>query len=561
MPTRLQQLMALSDEELEALLQPILARQQQAPQVTSDSSFLDFLTEPEVEPTGQEDFGTGLGNAVRNVPFSLAERGREFEQVVTDPPGTVKALLKLLGGTLDVGAEAFGAAPTENSQFARQAGQQLASDFTCEGLQRDPTAALSTVASVLAPGLKAGGAGRLGQGASMAADVPSTILSQLANLSKPLGQSVARGANRAVGTVGDLTAEVLGRTTGSRAPAIKEAFAAGREGVAQSDAFKQAVRDQTTKKAIGRETLDTLREEETRLGKAKGDFVDSNAETPIEISTLYDDALRELESLGITPSTSGDKLIFPRKIDSKAATTVQEAMDILAELGGQSTTTLSILDDAKQAVGNLFRKAGKGDRRLKKALAGINEKMRDRLNTVDGYEAVNSEFAKLQDFLADTVGDDLNIDIRAGARGRGKSKQAGERIVRSLDEGREDELAALGAIEQRTGQNLRAQAAGQRLSTTAPVGLLGQIGVGSIVGGGLTAGLLSTPAAIAAMPLVALFSPRAVGRIAVHFGNNTRRTKAFIEQVRKVADRLPANALQQGITVGEVVERATQQEK
>ena len=130
--------------------------------------------------------------------------------------------------------------------------------------------------------------------------------------------------------------------------------------------------------------------------------------------------------------------------------------------------------------------------------------------------------------------------------------------MRALDEGREDELAALGKIEKRTGQNLRAQAAGQRLSTTPPVGLLGSLGVGGIAGGLAIGGF---PAAITALPLALVFSPRAVGRIAVHFGNNTRRAEDFVGKMRKVANVLPEHSLRQATTVGELIERAQPEEK
>jgi hypothetical protein len=757
MPTRAEQLQLLGDDELLELLQPILARQQAGGQ--PETTLLgNLFADPAVNPTGDEGLGEGLSNAASNLPHSLANRGRELEQVISHPLDTLSAIGSLGMGALDVGAEAFGAEPTKAGQFARDAGGQLLSDFSSEGLQRDPTAALSTVASVLSPGLKAGGLGRASKFANVAADIPSAAIGAVAG---PIGRGVAKGGAKALSTAGDISAEVLGRTTGSRAPAIKEAFKAGREGAEQSDAFKLAVRDQTTKKQIGTQTIDALRAEEKRLGAAKGDFVDANADALIDIDSLIDDTLGELEDLGIRMSDSGDRLIFPKKIDAKAQSAIQEAMDVLGDLdrrqpqidiefgagtgrgatapkrnqrqlsassilsgtlapselerirgmvgttdtqrgrafltrmkrndgagstieelleqsfgneesasvlrsagvrdagdiegfarlvsdpealstkhivgddsfaadaflnrgpdfdadpsalseridGAQSvkelesiqkdietafdvdefddatfgqlvgklqeqgervlrpsdvpdqtraTTTLADLDDATQAVGNLFSKAGKGDRRMKKALGNIRNKMRERSNTVEGFDAVNKEFSTLQDFLSDTAQDDLGIDIRAGARGKGKPKQAGERVVRALDEGREDELAALGKIEKRTGQNLRAQAAGQRLSTTPPVGLLGSLGVGGIAGGLAIGGF---PAAITALPLALVFSPRAVGRIAVHFGNNARRAEDFVGKMRKVANALPEHSLRQATTVGELIERAQPEEK
>tara|TARA_R110000737_G_scaffold31803_1_gene50178 strand:- start:506 stop:2164 length:1659 start_codon:yes stop_codon:yes gene_type:complete len=549
MPTRAEQLQSLSDDELMKLMQPIFAQQAQGGS-QGETSIIDFLQQPEVEPTGQEGLLAGLSNAAQNLPFSVAERGREFEQLARHPLDTLSGLGQLLKGGLDVGAEKFGAEPTEAGKMARKAGGQLMEDFTSKGLQRDPTAALSTLASVVAPGLKAGGLTKAAGVANIAADLPATAIRGLGALTKPARSGARKAAGAIAGGVGDITAEVLGRTTGSRAPAIREAFNAGREGVEQSGAFKQAVSDNITKKDIGRQTIDALQEERSRLGDEVGGAVDTLGDTPLNVDDLLDQIDETLQGFGIKNFT------FPADFDKAAQGKIIGAIERIMDLGDE--TSIKPATQARRGIDQITESVGLDDRRMKKLLGELNSGLRESINSVEDVGKANAAFSEFGSFLDDIVEGDLGININR----KKKRKQAGVKVVRALDEGREDELAALGAVEGRTGQNLRAQAAGQRLSTTPPVGLLGSVGIGGIagglaVGGGVLGGLSGAALAI---PLAALFSPRAVGRIAVHFGNNTRRAQAVIDEARKLSQSMPQIELQNISTLGELVQRATNQQ-
>ena len=542
MPTRLEELQALSDEELVELLKPLFAQMQE--QGTADASRGGLLgsiaATPAVEPTGRETLQEGLLTAGQNIPFSLAERGRELEAVVSSPVQTILGTLGLMKGAGDLFAEQFGASPTPEGQQARQAGSAFAESFTPAEMMRDPTAPISNVASALLPWMPKGATtlGKLGRATRAAADPAGEMVLGAARIGGKVVDPIKQLGDKFIGGMGSLAAEGLGFTTGKQAPRIREAFRAGREG--ELRAFLSAIGDETTKRKIGEEVIAALRDEEKRLGGAKGDFVDAYAEAPINTQGLLDEVLGVLGEQNIRRTDRRDRveLAFPEEFSDEAQRSVEKAVRSIASIGDE--TSLRQLDSKKQAISDLFR-AGK---REGVATSRINDLVRDRLNTVEGYAEVNKDFSRLKDFF-DDLEDDLNIRVRTSKRPQGKPKQAGRGIERAIMEGAEDDLALLQKIEQVTGLPVRAQSAGQGLSQTLPGGMMARfMGAGAV--GGAAVGMVP----LATLPL---FSPRVVGTLTALTGATTAAAQKSVARLRDIARMQPG--FRETITVGELFQR------
>lgn len=533
----------LSDEQLDAML---LYSARQSPASAGGEGLLgNVFAEPAVQPTGEEGFSEGAATALANIPHSLANRGRELEQVVTHPLETLRGIGRLGLGAGDLLAEQFGAEPTENSNLVRQAGQSFKEGFTKENMLADPTRPIADVASLIVPFAPKGSSllGRVGRAAQMAADPIGEAALPIARK----GAQVARDVgSRSARIIGDAAAEGLGFSTGKQAPRIREAWRAGREGELRD--FMQSIRDQESKKAIGREVIDALKEEERRLGKTKGAFVDANAETLVDATGLMDEVVAALAQQDITVTGRRDRLelVFPKKIDARAAAPIEEAVDLIADLPARAP--LKEMDDVKQRISQLFRQG----RQSGVATTQLNNALRKRLDAVPGYSEANADFARIKDFMGE-LEDELNIRTSTPKRPQGKPKQAGRGIERAITEGAEDDLALLQRIEQVTGIPVRAKAAGQGLSQNLPGGLVARsVGAGAI--GGAAAGFVP----LATLPL---FSPRLVGSLTALTGAGARQAEQIIGRLRKAAERLPdIGAIRSTITVGQLVERLQGQE-
>lgn len=545
MPTGAHLLREYTDEELLQLLQQLEAEQGAGSLMARQGG---LLSAPAVEPTGNESLLQALGNAGQNLPFSLAERGRELYGVASDPVGAGRGILSLLKGTGDLASGAFGGDDqTPEAQMARQVGSALAKDFTSEGFQRDPLAPISTAATALS----GAGVGRLlgktGKAAlAAAADPAMAMLGGAAKVAAPVGR-------KAMGVVGGVAAEGLGFTTGMQAPRIREAWRAGRSGEFMD--FWRSITDNDSKKRLGKDVIAGLREEEQRLGKIKGDFVKENADVPVNTQGLLEEVLavlNERQNIGRTddvgagiartPRRDYAEYTFPEEFSPEATQRVEQALRVIEGLG--DSTPLSIMDSKKQAVSQLFRPLT----REGVSVTGINKAINKRLDAVPGYSEVNQEYSKIKDFIEE-VGDDLNVQVRTKNRPKGKPKQAGRGMDRATMEGHEDDLLLLQKIENITGIPVRSRAAGQSMSQWMPRGLVARsVGVGTA--GTAAAGV----APLGSLYTIPLFSPILVGSVVSATGAGTQMVEAAINRLRYAARNMPG--ITDAITLGELLERA-----
>jgi hypothetical protein len=545
----LEEIRALSDAELLRLRNAGRVDTANEPEVSEDEfvSFITGFAEPSAQLPAEAGVGDVLSTAVSNLPFSLAERAREFERVVRNPVETLGTLGSMAAGAGDIASGAFGGDDqTANAQLARQAVEGIKQGFTKEGFARDPLAPVSDVAGLLTGALPVKGAGmlgKIGRGVQMAADPLGTVAkaaSDASGLTKFATQLPAQ-LGREVG------AEAIGLTTGKDAQPFREAFRAGNEGGEQSKAFSRGIADESDARTLSEQAQKRIDEIDSSKGKTKGAFVKRNGQKPLMTADIQEMVFGPEGILAQHDITrEGQRLVFPRRF-RQDRNAVQELADEVRMLGGE--TTLFELDDALKAVRQI-KKPGTEVGSIGTQIEGL---MRDRLSEFPGYDQVTGAVRDVKGVQERTAQDlQFRFDTKEGTR---NPTSGGRAMQRALSEGREPELGALREAERIIDENsttpsgLVAEVAGGRLSQLPPSGLIGR---GGLVSGGILAGAAfgGLPSWFLSLPAAILFSPKVMGKAAQGLG----AARSKIEPLRALAEQM--GAAQKTLTIGELIERA-----
>ena len=565
------------------------------PEVQDDTIF-DFARQPSVRTEEGFGFGDlisprGASTVAQNLPFSLAERGREFEQVIRSPLESLSALFDVGMGTLDVGAEAFGAQPTERGRQARQVGRTLVSEVTDpRKIAEDPLAALSNVASVAFPALRAGKLPRAARAAQVASDIPSAVAGPLAGLGLKAAERVAapvvKAGRAAQEFSSEALADLLGVTTGAGGEKIRQAVIAGFEG--NADAFRKAVDDRVIDADIAGQVEQQVRQIKDDLGRAKGEFVELHARELLDTGDLREaifGADGTLDRLGVDVSFSPSRGLEIGTPEQARFKPIQDAIQLIDEIAphGERNPFAEFrkIDEVKQALDNLFKKGEVSGAITQDMRRAVNET----LNQVEGFERVNAPLSKLNNFteaVEQSFGFDFSrprarelspelsreVDEILGAELRPEEftgTRPGRRLLSGLGENREAELRAITQLENLVGEPLRAQLSGAGLSQLPPKGLVGRGAASEILRGGIAAaGGAGTFAAGQVSPILgvgvglgslALFSPRIVGKLATQVGLKANQIDQLRASIGSLREGAKLRGLSQTITLGEMLER------
>ena len=224
-----------------------------------------------------EDYGAGefLTTAAKNLPYSLAERGRELDALIDDPGAAWTGVKRLASGGAALLGE-MGRDPEEvrrereenllpgqvdtteeDKELARQVWEEVKSQTTDpRKIAQDPTAALANIASLIAPVVggarmalaKGGGEGtraasllsKGGQVADIAADpilTPALKVGKkalgLAGQTKT-GQKLKALPGKAQAAAGMIGAHALGEASGVKGEKTIAAYEAGKRGQRQT---------------------------------------------------------------------------------------------------------------------------------------------------------------------------------------------------------------------------------------------------------------------------------------------------------------------------------------
>ena len=470
------------------------------PEEEKEELFFDrFAPEPAAELSEGQGFAS---TAFQNLPYSAAERFREAEQAVRDPIGLLKGLGNLAWGVGDVGAEAFGAAPTERGQMARQAGQQIMESFELENMARDPIAPVANVLGALAP-FSPIGKGSLARSA-LAVDLPGLAVATGAKLGGAALRRPVKALGRGLATTGELAgrmaAEIPGFLTGRGGKRIISGVEAGFEdpgprtvsGIRMPDDLppseisspgrllpkptprETAIAQIGTEfnnrdigEAVGKAVEDVI----DKLGMEQGAAVTAAGDMLIDVSdikrALLGDItqggkggiLADVYDLKVMPGGKGKKAIGARYIDETAlpsgVTQTARTGKITLEfppsvVGTDDVKLLAFLKRFLESGPRLTAKQLHGyKRQLDKIkpsepdagliIGGIGSPLREKLVTaVEGYDAPTNRLHEFFKFLEDAEEELGGRKLKVSGRTKIARTGLAKRLGRAFEEGGEE---------------------------------------------------------------------------------------------------------------------------
>ena len=558
--------------------------------------FLDRLAP---EPTTEPREGVGftdpdfLSTAASNLPFSLAERGRELEGVARHPFDLLETLGKLGAGGLDVFAEQFGSDPTENSQLARQFATEFKESTINPGrVARDPTAPIANIAGLLAPFAPKGS--MLAKIGTFAADPAAGTVGAVARGAVKAGAAGTRAGGRALSAtlpkVNPLIAEGIGISTGRGGQRSRAAINAGRTG--EGPAFREALNTSTTGR-LGQTVQREVRGELGTLGDAKREFL-RGQEGSIPIDDLKEVLVRDLTGRGdpgplsdlgvkLTPDPAGSITIRGSGFDEAGRGTVgdfgserfrievPEAMSqdapkletaLRAILEEDSFVSVERLDDLKQALDNAPLPSGSA--KAQRAITEVRQGIRRKLGEVKGFDEVSDP---LRQAFQTQEGVTARLGLQEGALaevGEVAPQAVGKAMARAFNKGDDTAERMLGlemADLDIPSQPIKTRAAAIGFKDLTPTDLIGRQqffqAVGPILGlAGGAAALAAGGSALLALPVIAVaFIPKFAGRALVRLG------EAEAGAIQNLAQKMVGQAeaigvdVTKGMTMADLVER------
>lgn len=470
--------------------------------------------------------------ALMNIPSSAGNFIGGITQAVSHPIDTVGNLLDVGAGALHNALPQSWSSAIDSIDPNPQAGKKAVSAADAAGaffkdrygsteglkntLATDPIGMASDAATVLTGGAglaKLGGsaarmvAGVVPGAATTAAGLAGTgqVLQAAGNAVNPL--SIAgRAASAAAPAIGNGVANLIGGLgTHTGAESIKQAFRSGKEGGTSAQSLADNMRGNVPMSDV----LETAKANLETMGREKSAaYRQGMAEVSGDQSVLSFDGIDKAVADAAKTST------FKGQVKNTKAAQVQQAIaDEVANWKALDPTefhTPEGLDALKQKIGGIVESIPFEEKTA--GMVGRNI-----------YNAVKSEIVKQAPVYADTMKayseatDQIREIERALSLGKKASVDTAMRKLQSLTRnnvntnyGNRLDLAQ--TLESAGGQQIMPALSGQALSSWTPRGL------GGAVAGGLGMGAAAMGGIGAAVPALALQSPRLMGELALAAG-------------------------------------------
>lgn len=483
-----------------------------------------------------------------NAPRSLYQNTLGgLVEVVTNPVQTASSLMDVAaGGLYNATPEAvrnfinkFETNPEARARAVNMAnivGKDYAKTYTTgEGfkqtMQEDPFRVLGDV-SLLATG-GATAAARIPAAASMA-----KTAAKVADITNPM-TAAKYVAGNTLPTVGNVTANVLGLTTGVGPETVKTAYESGVRG---AEAFKQNIRGEVPKTDVldeARQALQTMRESKSSayqqgIGTTAADTTKLNFQ-PI------DDAFNNIKAT----LYQGNRA----KVGQDQLNKVAEVEAVLSEWRADPNAHTAIgLDALKQRIDAIYPESPM----QKQAQRVITE---TRKKVYDTIVQQSPDYAKTMADYEKAISIEKEIE-RALSLGKNSSADTALRKLTSLARNNVNanygyRLDLAKALEQQGNADLLPAIAGQSMSATLPRGLAPQVaGAAAIPSAVQSFAAGVTPMSLLAAPL---FSPRLVGEAAYGAGaaqravqqsRLNRSLQSNISNAQRLAAKVPMTPAQ-----------------
>ena len=469
------------------------------------------------------------GEAANNALPSAGRFARGIYDMVAHPLDTVQNIL-------DVGAGAMRAAlpkpvadfidsidnPAGTARVAKAAtaaGGFLAERYGSEEalkktLATDPVGALSDLSALFTGGgasvSRVPGMARAGQALSTAGRIADPIALPL---------NVARAAE-------PLISNTIGLTTGAQAAPLREAFAAGRAGGQQAEAFTGQMRGT----APAHEVVDTARAALANMRRERGQayrsgMVPINNDPTVLNFAPIDQAIRNVADVGV----------YRGRVINRSAEPVwqqiAESVDEWRTSPPDEFHTVEGLDALKKRIGDIrdSTQSGTPSRRIADEVYGaVRQQI---VQQAPDYARVMADYEHASDLLREverafSLGERGSIDTAL------RKLQSIMRNNANTNYGQRVELGA--QLHNAGADTLFAQLAGQALNSPVPRGMQSV----SAIGAGL-AGVATNPAYL---PGLAAASPRLMGEASYFGGRSARLADQLRDYARRAGVANPARA-------------------
>jgi len=417
--------------------------------------------------------------ALRNLPESTMKLGHDVFNAIAHPLTTGM-------GMLDVAAGALGHAIPPIARMSEQIDPQ--------NTQRAMTAA-----SQLGQMYKNRYGSEQGLKTAIAED-PASVLADVATVAAPATKALGM---RPLTAAGNVSADVLGMTTGVGPEAVKSAFKAGAEG---DTSFMQNLRGQVPMQDV----LDTVKQNLQNMKSQKNEayrsgMVDIKNDKSVLGFNDVDQALNDAKKM----STFGTQIKNQKAYETYQ--TLQNEIDNWKKLNPVEYHTPEGFDALKQKIGGIVDSIPYEEKTAKTVGNQVYNKLRSTINDqAPTYSKVMGEYSDASDTIRE-IEKTLSQNPKASVDTQMRKLQSLTRNNVQTNYGNRLELAK--QLEEQGGQSFMPALAGQAMSSITPRGLARVGGVGTL------GAIYNNPMALAALPFQ---SPAAVGAGAYATGKIAR---------------------------------------
>jgi hypothetical protein len=452
-------------------------------------------------PTSSDTWSDVGKGAVLNAPSSAVSFGKAMAQPFIHPVDTAMALKNLGHGVL----QKTGILPgTEHEKYADAVGQFFADRYggienVKHTLATDPVGVAADLSALLTGG------------GTAAARAPG-IFGEVANVVSKAGRLIdpIEAAAQTVRGAGYAGSEMIGHLgTGTGGEAIRTAYRSGQEGGESAKAFQENLRGT----APMDETVDAAKKAVTNIKQQRSAaYRQGMADVGLDQKVLNFDYIDEgLRKAGGVKVFKGVDLSPKTKAVREE---IADAVDMWRNRDPAEYHTAEGLDALKQIIGNIRDDTPYGSPSrvvADRAYHGIRDTIIERIpeyeSVMKGYEQASKQIKEIERTLSlnpnasvDTALRKLQTVLRDNVTSAyGKRRELAEYLVKA------------GA------PNLMERLAGQALSTVAPRGLVGKLGVEMLAMGALHVGGAG-PLSLGSLATLPLLSPRLVGEGAYYAG-------------------------------------------
>lgn len=472
-------------------------------------------------PMPQEpSVGQRIYNAATNIPRSVLEYGKALAYPFMHPVETGRNIADVASGIAEQNRqlsppELRGTAPAADTSKAKAVESYYKNRYgglsnIARTAEQDPIGALTDLSAVLT----------LGGGGS---ELPG-ILGRTAQVSKTVGRAIdpLNIVAKTGSAVGKLGTESLGLSAGVGSKPIEEAYAAGKGGQRQREAFRANI----TKEASATDVVNEARQALSKMREER-----SNAYTSGMSAVNADPTILDMAPIVQKVNDVKNRGVYEGKVKNQSAANAWEEINnsVNEWLNDDPAKfhTPQGLDALKQRIGDIrdSQQFGTPSYNAAKSVYGV---IRDQIaqqaptygKTMAAYEEASDALKELEGALS--LGQKAQVDT--GLR----KLQSILRNNANTNYGRREELGNL--LVSKGAETLYPALAGQALQSWTPRALSGQ---GAALGLGFAAA--KNPLLLAALPLT---SPRTIGEVSYAAGRVAGSPSQFAEMLSKYGDQL-----------------------